>query len=192
MQNFRGNTIVIEGLAKEGYGQTNANESNKLNETYNGINEQQLDLDDPNFVSCHQRTIEKQKTEDLQNERAAQLKKVNSRDQEDLNKFLIISYVLEGGGVGQVRLDLSVPHSSDYQFRDIGVNCDEVNEDWLSMSSGTGGRDKDKRLKNLKRSQSKNHLFYTKGESYVVIDVRERKSRSVSRSRSRGKKRWRD
>lgn len=61
-----------------------------------------------------------------------------------------------------------------------------MNVDWASISSGVGGRDK--RLKNLTRSQSKNHLFYTKGESYVVIDVRERKSRNVSRSRSKGRK----
>lgn len=87
-----------------------------------------------------------------------------------------------------MRLDLSKSESSDYEVREIGTDSGSQNVDWASISSGVGGRDK--RLKNLKRSQSKNHLFYTKGESYVVVDVRGRKSRNVSRSRSKGRKKY--
>lgn len=50
-EQFRGNTIIIEGLVKEGYALDGLqiNDSTKNNINFDGIDEENLDFDDPNF-----------------------------------------------------------------------------------------------------------------------------------------------
>lgn len=58
-------------------------------------------------------------------------------DTEDYNGYLMISFVLQEGGVGQVRLDLSSKKSSDYQVREIGTDSGSGYVDWASISSNS-------------------------------------------------------
>lgn len=83
---FMGNTIIIEGLSKEGYANNGKFNSinadlHNLNESYKELNKN-LDLDDPNYVS--KGYWDKRLDNDMDSERIAELKKNSNQDEDKL------------------------------------------------------------------------------------------------------------